>query len=284
MRALRLLALALRALGTAGVFAAAGRAAAAQMIMAAPQAVVVTDRTHTGALTLVNPSDHAVEVSLSTLYGYPVTDANGAMSLRTFDAVDDSMPSAARWVRFFPERLTIPALGRRTVRLLVSPPAGLRNGEYWSRIVVTARGATLPVDNGGAAGINVGLALEVRSVLGMFYRQGPVATGVQLDSVRLARDGDSLAVRARLVREGSAAFVGSLRAELRDTTGTLRAESSLPLGVYYALDPRVMMSAPHLAAGKYTLTVEAVSERPDVPRESLVLAPVRRKTFAVVLP
>ena len=260
------------------------RAATGQMIMAAPHAVVVTDRARTGALTLVNTGDKPVEVSLATQYGYPVTDSAGRMTLRTFDVVGDTSPSAARWVRFFPERLVVPALGRRTVRLLVSPPPGLPNGEYWSRIVVSARGATLPVAGGGAPGIAVGLAIEVRSVLALFYRQGPVATGVQLDSVKLALEADSLVVRARLTREGSAAFVGTLRAVVRDSAGTTRAEGALPLGVYYQLEPRLALPARTLRAGTYTVTLEAASTRPDVPASALVPAETQRRRVSVVIP
>lgn len=279
-RALRASLAALAALALA--LAGRGRALGAQTIMAAPQAVVVDARTRTGALTLLNTGDASVEVTLSTLYGYPVTDSAGRMTLRTIEATDDTMPSAARWVRFFPERLVLPAGGRRTVRLLVTPPPGLPDGEYWSRIVATARGGTLAAD--GGAGIGIGLALEVRSVLGMFYRQGRVATGVALDTARFALEGDSVAVRARLTRQGSAAFVGTLRTTLRDASGATRAAASLPVGVYYTLEPRLAVSRRGLPPGTYTAVVEAVSARPDVPASAIVQAPARRVAYQVVVP
>lgn len=267
-----------------GATAGAARTARAQAILVAPTAVVATDRVRTGALTLINTGEHDVEVRLSTAYGYPVTDSAGAMTLRLFDAVQDTMPSAASWVRFFPDRLLLATGQRRTVRLLVTPPAGLRDGEYWSRVVVSARRASEPAGAEGTPAIAIGLALEVRSILALFYRQGAVATRVRLDAVRAAPAGDSLVVRARLTREGAAAFVGSLRAVLRDARGVARAEASLPLGVYYALEPRIALPTRGLAAGAYALTLEALSARADLPSAALLPAPPERREATVVLP
>lgn len=269
-----------------GVLAPA-RGARGQDVLIAPTAVVVTERARAGALTLVNTGEHEAEVRLSTAYGYPVTDAAGAMTLRVLDTPGDTAPSAAAWVRFFPERLVLAPGQRRTVRLLVTPPAGTRDGEYWARLVVAARrasGAQSTDAAGSGAPATVGLSLEVRSVLALFYRQGPVSTGVRLDAVRAEPAGDSLAVRAHLTREGSAAFVGSLRAVLRDASGAARAQAALPLGVYYTLDPRLAVSRRGLPAGRYTLALEAVAARPDVPAAALLPAPPARGAMAVTLP
>lgn len=272
------------ALASAFVAGGAARTARAQAILVAPTAVVVTDRARAGALTLVNTGEHDVEVRLSTAYGYPVTDSAGAMTLRLFDAVQDTMPSAAPWVRFFPDRLLLAPGQRRTVRLLVTPPAGLRDGEYWSRVVVSARRAAEPAGADSAPPIVIGFALEVRSILALFYRHGAVATRVRLDAVRATPAGDSLVVRARLTREGTAAFVGSLRAVLRDGRGVPRAEGVLPLGVYYALEPRITLPTRGLAAGAYALTLEALSARADLPPTALLQTPAERRETAVVLP
>lgn len=267
----------------AGVVAAAPRPAAAQALMIAPTAVVVNDRQRTGALTLINNDDQVVEAELSTAFGYPVTDDAGVMTLRMIEAPGEGDRSAAGWVRTFPQRLALKPGERRTVRLLVTPPAGLPDGEYWSRIVVAARRVS-PPSAADTAGIAIGLRVEVRSILPLFYRSGAVATGVRLDSVRTQAVRDSLAVRVRLTRTGSAAFVGSVRAVLRDGRGVRRAEATLPLGVYHALDPRLALATRGLPAGRYELTVAAHTERPDLPAAALVHAPPEPRVVAVTLP
>src|SRR5919112_86371 len=140
--------------------------AAAQSLMVASPGVLLDDRTRTGSLTLINDGMEPVEVSVSSFCGYPVTDSLGLMYLRTFATVDDTMPCAAKWIQSFPRRLRIGPKSRATVRLLVTPPAGLPPGEYWARVMASAKAGETEI--GGLAdsrGIQAKLALEIRSVV-----------------------------------------------------------------------------------------------------------------------
>jgi P pilus assembly chaperone PapD len=264
--------------------------AAAQAILIAPNAIVIDARTGTAAVTLVNTGDRTAEVSLTTLYGFPTTDSAGRMRLQTFDVVSDTAPSAATWLRAFPERLMVAPGTRRTIRLLVTPPPGLPPREYWARLVVASRAAPAMTDTAHAppdepSAVQIGLTLEVRSVLGVFYRNSPVTTGVTLDSVRTTLDGDSIVARVRMTRRGNAAFVGSLRATVRDSTDAVRATAVVPLGVYYTLDPRLPIPRSALPGGRYTLVLEAVSSRPDVAAGALLpIAPTRIATTLILPP
>jgi hypothetical protein len=132
--------------------------------------------------------------------------------------------------------------------------------------------------------IHVGLNLEVRSVLPFFYRNGRLSTGLRIDSVRTAPLGDSLSVRALLTRTGTAAFVGSLKASLRDSGGATVAEGVLPLGVYYTLSPKVSVPLRGVHRGVYTLVLTAVSSRPDVQPQMLVHAESVQTTSSVTIP
>lgn len=267
------------------VLAPAAAPAAAQSLMVASPAVVIEDRSQTGALTLINDGITPVEVSVSSFCGYPVTDSIGRMYLRSFEAADDTMPCAAKWVQSFPRRLRIDAKSRATVRLLVTPPAGLPRREYWARIVVAAKGGQAAVSGlADASAIQATLNLEVRSVVGLFYRPAGLHTGVALERVRSDVVGDSLVGRALLTRQGDAAFVGSLRAVLRDADGQVRSESQLPLGVYYTLEPRFALSVAGLERGSYQLSLEAVSSRPDLPPDALLQTTPVRLSAPVTLP
>jgi P pilus assembly chaperone PapD len=263
-----------------------------QAVMIAPNAIIIDGKTGTGAITLVNSGDRAAEISISTLYGYPVTDSSGRMTLRTFPVVDDTTPSAASWLRAFPERLMLAPGARRTVRLLAQAPQGLADREYWARLVVSSRPGTGATPNiagpdtlGVPAGgdVRVGFTLEVRSVLGVFYRRGAVATGLVLDSARATVEADSIVARVRMARTGNAAFVGSLRAVVRDSAGVVRATATLPLGVYYTIEPRLAIPRTGLASGRYSLELDAVSARPDVAAGSLLpISPVRTTTTVTI--
>jgi hypothetical protein len=257
----------------------------AQSLMVGSPAVVIDDRTHTAALTLINDGVAPVEVSVSTFCGYPVTDSIGQMYLRTFATVDDTIPCAAKWIQSFPRRLRVEAKSRATLRLLVTPPSGLPPREYWARLLVAAKEGQVPIAGiADTASIQARLDLEVRSVVGLFYRKGSVHTGVSLERLRAQVEGDSLVGRTLLTRQGDAAFVGSLKAVLRDPAGKVRAQSQLPLGVYYALEPRFTLPVAGLPAGSYQLSVEAVSSRPDLAADLLLPTVPVQRSVPVMLP
>ena len=181
--------------------------------------------------------------------------------------------------------MTVPPQQRQTVRLLGRPPANLVDGEYWARLIVTAKGGQVPVTGvSDSAGITVGLTLEVRTILPVLYRKGPVTTGVAVSGLRASVEGDSLVVRARLVRSGSAAFIGTMNGALIDVSGKVVARFSIPQAVYFEMEPRFTTSVAGLPRGQYRLRFEATTERQDLPAEVILpMAPVR-DSLEVALP
>lgn len=154
----RLFASALLAIGAAAPLAAQG-------VLVAPHAVVIDHRTRSASITLYNPTSTPAEVTISTFFAYPVTDSAGNFELTT--PTEPSGRSAAGWVDAYPRRTTLGPLERQTVRLLARTPADLTDGEYWSRIMITAKGGKVDVGTSDSlpAGIQVGLDLEVRTII-----------------------------------------------------------------------------------------------------------------------
>ncbi len=253
-----------RALLLAALLAAAP-ALRAQAILVAPQGVVLDARTRAGSVELYNPGERPSEVTLSTVYGYPVSTAEGEITLRIVERPDSTDNSAAGFVDAFPRRLVLQPGQRQTVRLLARPPQGLAAGEYWARLVVAAReaGERPAVDTTGD-GVRIGLSLEVRTIIAVNYRVGTLRTGVTLGTPEVATTADSVIVRVPMQRTGSAAWIGSTTVRLADAAGTTRAEQQLQTAVYTALSPRWAFARSALPAGPLTVTVRASSDRPDV--------------------
>jgi hypothetical protein len=259
----------------------------AQGVLVAPHAVVMDHRTRSGSLNLYNPGDTPAEVTLSTFFGYPVTDSVGDFDLKTVERPDPSMPSAAGWIEAFPKRMLLKPKERQTVRLLARPPARLADGEYWARLAVAAKGGSVPVTGvDDSSGITVGLNLEVRTILPLQYRKGAVATSVRVSALTAAVEGDSLAVRMRLQRMGTAAFIGTVRGSLADSAGTTLATFSGPVAVYYEMEPRFTAVLPggRLPPGRYRLRAEVAAEREDLAPETLLPARPVRDSIEVRLP
>jgi len=284
----------MRALGIAGILALASASLAAQGVMVAPHAVFIDHRLRSGSVLLYNPGTAPVEVAISTLFGYPTTDSAGKIALDTLLA--DSSRSALSWIQAFPRRLTVGPRERQTVRLLARPPAGLADGEYWLRLVIAAQAGSVPITGvADTTAIQVGLKLEVRTIIGVNYRKGPVNTGVALSGVTARIVGDSLVTRSTLKRLGNAAFIGTIRETLVDSTGaaiTQRAGDSLvatyasPVGVYFTMQPRLASAIPQpgLKRGRYWLRYEVVAEREDLDPTVVLKAPAVRDSVQLVIP
>jgi P pilus assembly chaperone PapD len=257
---------------------------AAQGVVVAPHAVYLDHRTRSASITLYNPGADPTEVTISTFYGYPVTDSIGHFMLQVPDSVDPSMPSATAWIDAFPKRMTLAPLSRQTVRLLARPPQGLPDGEYWSRIVISATGGSIPVSSTDTSGIAIGLSLEVRTIIPLLYRKGALTTGIAASNLRAVFSGDSLVTRVHLKRQGTAAFIGTAKGTLLTETGTTVASFQQPVAVYYDAEPVFALPIKDLLAGRYRLRVELSTERTDIAPEQLLRAAVVRDSVPLVLP
>ena len=257
----------------------------AQGVLVAPHYLVMDHRTRSGSLTVYNPGTDPIEVSISTLFGYPVTDSAGNFSLFTPEITDSTMPSATSWVEAFPRRMTLAPKDRQTIRLLGRPPAGIKDGEYWTRLVVSAKGGQIQVSGvEDSSGIEVGLTLEVRSILPVFYRKGTVGTGIRISGIRAAMVGDSLEIRAHLERQGGAAYLGTVRGSLIDSAGKSVSTFASPIAVYYTADPVFRIPLIRPAAGRYRLRLEVATEREDLTPDIILHSAVVRDSADVRLP
>ncbi|HEV8265569.1 MAG TPA: hypothetical protein VGQ06_11500 [Gemmatimonadales bacterium] len=274
-----------RTLWLLGALGCLGGSVAAQGVMVAPHAVYIDDRVRSGSVLLYNPGTEPVEVTISTLFGYPATDSTGAIVLRTLEAPDSTLPSALAWLQAFPRRLTVAPLERQTVRLLARPPVGLPDGEYWVRLMIAAKAGQVPITGVvDTSGIQVGLTLEVRTIIGVAYRKGAVTTGVTVSNVRAQLVGDSVVTWSRLERRGNAAYVGTVRGTVVDSTGAARASFTSPLGVYFSMEPRIASHVGKLPRGRYWLRYELVTEREDLDPRVVLPAPAVRDSVQLVVP
>jgi hypothetical protein len=276
-----------RILGIAGLLALGSASLAAQGVMVAPHAVFIDHRLRSGSVLLYNPGTEAVEVTVSTMFGYPVTDSSGAIVLRTVEAPDSTLPSAFAWIQAFPRRLTVAPRERQTVRLLARPPVGLADGEYWLRLVIAAQAGRVPITGvPDTTAIQVGLTLEVRTIIGVNYRKGPVTTGVALTQVRAQLVNDTLVTWSRLERRGNAAFIGTIRQTLVDSAGRVLQAYPSPIGVYFTMEPRLanVVPRPRLKPGRYWVRYEVVTDREDLDPAVVLRAPAVRDSVQLVVP
>ena len=253
-----------------------GVTATARSVLVAPHHIFIDHSVRSATVQLFNPSDQTEEVEIETLFGYPATDSTGRVYL--YSEPDENIAaansrSAAGWIRAFPRRVTVRPGQRQTVRLLAQPPADLPDGEYWTRIVVHARGQRVPLSGiPDSASIQVGLDLEVRTLIALTYRKGELNTGVRLSEVEPRIEGDSLFIRPLLERNGAAAYIGVLRTEIVDATGEVARTWEEQVAVYESLHRQLRYSVTDLAPGPYTVRLTAATDRDDIQPSDLLMA------------
>lgn len=256
----------------------------AQAILVAPQGVVLSNRERTGSVELYNPGTRAAEITIRAVFGHPTTTPDGDLTLAIVEQPDSTQPSAAGFVDAFPRRLILQPNQRQTVRLLARPPAGLPEGEYWARLIISSRDAAAPVAPPDSAGVSVGLTLEVRTIIAVNYRNGAQRTGVELGALSTVTRDDSLVVRAQMQRTGTAAWIGMTIVRLMTASGSVVATQAMQTAVYQRMTPRFAFDRRTLAPGQYRISVDMTTDRPDVTQTTLLRAPPQHAEVTVTVP
>jgi hypothetical protein len=255
----------------------------ARAVTVSPNALFIDSRTRSGVLTLYNPGTTAEEIEITFAFGYPRSDLAGAISVALADSAPAGEPSVLGFVRAFPRRLRLEPGQRQTVRILMTPPAGLAEGEYWGRVLVHSRGGRPPVEQQQGS-IRMQIDLETVIVGAVNYRNGTMRTGIVVDSAHAVPSvkGDSIRVTADVSRQGNAAFLGHMALELVGADGRVLGSTEEDLAVYRSI--RKVGSIPVPAGTSLsgaTVRYRFTTDRPDIDPESRLSAEPVTGTIAL---
>ena len=254
--------------------------AAIEAIYVAPTAIFMDDRTQAAEVTVGNSGDTPEEATIELRFGFPDADSAGTPYVRMVDDPGPEFPSAADWIRAYPQRVRLDPKTQQVVRLLARPPANLPDGEYWTRLIVTGRGASIPVVSADTA-VRAGVNLVIRLVASVTYRKGKVTTGVAVKDLAADADGDSLTVWAHLDRQGNAGYLGTADIELVSAAGVTVRRWSTALAVYVPMRRRFAYPIDSVPPGDYRVRFRLRAERPDLPPDRVLPAPTVTDSVAV---
>jgi len=200
------------ALVLAALAAHALPAPAAAQLMVAPTRVVLAGAERSTELILVNKSD------AQTAYRIDVENRRMRRD-GSLEAVTDTRTGelfAADMIRFSPRRVILEAGARQSVRVSVTPPAGLAPGEYRSHLRLMAAptnagtATTAPAEDANDGALSIQL-IAVRSVtIPVIVRVGTLDATATIDNAAMTREGDDLLV-VKLTRAGTRSTYGDLR-------------------------------------------------------------------------
>lgn len=239
-------------------------APAARAVTVSPTALYLSARNPSALLTLINTSSRPEEIEISFGFGYPTSDSTGALQVRITDSAATGEPAATQWLRAFPRRLVLQPGQRQVVRVTVVAPAGLADGEYWGRVLVTSRGGEPPIEQTQGQ-VRMQLSLETTFATAVFFQKGTMQTGVTAAAVAERTNG-AVQFTVDLHREGNAVFLGRVHAELYDASEHKLADAEDVVAVYRQLRRRfVLRSDAPLPAGPLVVKYVVDTERPDLP-------------------
>jgi hypothetical protein len=240
-------------------------------VSVSPMSVFMSDRTRTGTITLYNPNPLPEEIDISFAFGYPQSDSMGEVTVPLVDEAPAGEPSAVPWLRAFPKKLILQPGQQQVVRVLASPPAGLADGEYWSRVLITATGGRPPIEQQVQPDVRVAISMRTIVVASLNYRKGSrLTTGVNAQSAQAVRTADGAQLTLDLTRLGEAAYLGKVRVELLASDGRVIAEEEDVLSVYRTLRRRFIMADTAAAATRFRYTL--TTDRPELGQSNIITA------------
>jgi hypothetical protein len=251
-----------------------------EAIYVSPTAVFMDERSGSAQITIGNSGDSPEEATVELKFGFPDVDLAGTPYIRFVEDPGTEFPSAADWIRAFPQRVRLEPKTQQVVRLLARPPENLPDGEYWTRMIITGRGATIRV-SGADSGVRAGVNLEIRLVTSVTYRKGKVSTGVALRGLTAEEEGDSLTIWAHMDRQGNAAYLGTADVELANVGGATVRRWSTAVSVYSPVRRRFSFQLDSLEPGDYRVRFRLRAERPDLPTDRVLPAPTVTDSVAV---
>jgi P pilus assembly chaperone PapD len=239
-------------------------AAPAAAVSVSPTALYIDNRSRTAILTLYNSGALPEEITIDFAYGFPQSDSAGNVTVQTTTEPPAGEPSAMAWMRAFPRRLVLQPGQRQVVRVLVEPPANLPDGEYWARVLVSSRGGQPPIEQ-TQGDVRLQLNVVTTLVMAANYRNGSLSTGVTMSGESARRVGAGVQLQADFNRTGNAAYLGRMRAELVDASGTVLSTLYDDLAVYRTMRRRLTFSVPAGATGPLAVRIHVDTEREDLP-------------------
>jgi P pilus assembly chaperone PapD len=197
--------------------------AIADAVSVSPVALYLDHRRRTTTLTLYNPGDRPEEIEVGFAFGHARSDSTGRVAVEfTEDPAPEGRPSVVPYLRAFPRRLRLGAGERQVVRVMVTPPADLEDGEYWGRVMVTSRGGQRPVEE-RQGDIQMQIELTTVVAVAVNYRHGQVSTGLRLEEARAVETAGTVDLVTRIDHTGNAAYLGRLTAEIVAADGEVLA-------------------------------------------------------------
>lgn len=232
-----------------------------------PTLVTLKDDQPLRTLTLTNTTATALEVSIDSAFGYPVTNQSGVISMEYADGVREQQFALDPHLRFFPRRFVLQPGERQLVRIQLLPETSLgANQMYWTRLRISSNEVETDADLTSDLVVSR-IRYRIQQNIGVFLHNGEVFTGVRRNgAVQLVRnEADLPMLLIPFEQVGNAPFMGQYTYSLTDDSGRVVWQNRRTFSVYFQRVLAVELGDGSLPPGEYRLHVQTGNDRQDVP-------------------
>jgi len=248
-----------------------------------PKLLFLDNTRRSTPLQIMNPESEEQEVFLEVKFGYITSDDTGR-TIVVMDSVTTDPYSAASWIQIYPKRFVFGPGETQTVRLTTTPPPGIKDGEYWARILISSKPRKPTITTKTQQASNSGLIIISQIGLPFHFRNGNLATGVEINNLSAVSAGGDLNVSFTLKRTGNASYWGSRTIRIYDHSGKQLFTSLKNAVVYNSFTVLEHFSLQNLAPGTYRVEVETeTGKRNDLSKKDLLQSPPARSAVSLII-
>jgi hypothetical protein len=224
------------------------------VVQFSPASLYFSDSRQSMQITLTSASAQPMELNLSVVYGY----GSGTDTGKDEEGSARYAKSCASWVSCQPSSLRLEGGTSATVDIAAVPPPGLKDGEYWGRVVVrSGEGAS---------------ATELAQIP-LAYRKGDTYADVKLAGTKVMREGDTVQLIFDFQQLGNSAYHGNLALVVRNAKGKELHKEKMQISVYETSSKRFDIPGKSMPPGVYKATLNFDAERPDLGDAALLVLP-----------
>lgn len=242
----------------------------AQVIIS-PYIVYMDEQNKFGSMIVQNESIEPYEISISFIFGYPISDSLGNRTMNYEQNPSDEMPSINDWVKAFPKKFILKPKERQTIRLMIKPPPNIDPGTYWTRIVTSSSPVEPDVDS-SKGGVSAKLKFVLNQVTTAIYRKNKATTDIEVGAPSMYLDStNTYQLLYPLIREGNSPFFGFLNLKVYDEQNKLVIDERDYISIYFDLVRNYELKKDLFPSGNYRAELEIeFNEQEDIPESKLV--------------